>query len=80
MLSVLRVNNQSFVFVVEDEQGKTVARQRPVRVGPIIKDDYTVLAGLKAGDRIVTSGVQKLVDGAPIQAQGEGPAPTTGTR
>jgi hypothetical protein len=34
-----------------------------------------VLEGVKAGERIVVSGVQKLADGAPIVAQAESPAP-----
>lgn len=46
--------------------GATVARQRPIAVGEVVGNDYTVLAGLKAGDRIVASGVQKLADGMPI--------------
>ena len=46
-----------------------MARQRPVQVGEVIGDDYVVTGGLKAGDRIVVSGIQKLADGVPIQAQ-----------
>ena len=47
--------------------GKLVARQRAIKVGPIAGDDYAVLDGLKAGERVVTSGAQKLADNAPIQ-------------
>jgi multidrug efflux pump subunit AcrA (membrane-fusion protein) len=38
-------------------------------VGPIAGDNYSVLEGLKAGDRIVVSGAQKLADNAPIAPQ-----------
>jgi len=43
-----------------------VARQRAITVGDVVGNDYVVQAGLKAGDRIVASGVQKLGDGMPI--------------
>jgi multidrug efflux pump subunit AcrA (membrane-fusion protein) len=43
-------------------------------VGTIVGDDYPVLQGLKAGDRVVVSGVQRVVDGAPIAP--EAPAQT----
>ena len=46
-----------------------MARQRPVQVGEVIGDNYVVTGGLKAGDRIVVSGIQKLADGVPIKAQ-----------
>jgi RND family efflux transporter MFP subunit len=44
----------------------TVARQRAITVGGVVGNDYVVQAGLKPGDRIVASGVQKLGDGVPI--------------
>jgi multidrug efflux pump subunit AcrA (membrane-fusion protein) len=65
--AVLRVSGQFFAFVAEDAGGKLVARQRAIKVGPIVGDSYAVLDGLKPGERIVVSGTQKLADGAPIQ-------------
>ena len=67
--AVLRVNTQFFAFVAEDAGERLVARQRPIKLGPITGNDYVVLDGIKPGDRLVASGVQKLVDGAPISAQ-----------
>lgn len=66
VVAVSRVSGQYFCFVVEPQGNGLVARQRPVQVGEITGDDYVVTSGLKAGDRVVTSGVQKLADGAPI--------------
>lgn len=66
VLAVLRLNGQPFVFVAEDVDGRLVARQRPVTLGPIAGDAYTVVAGLEAGQRVVVSGVQRLGDGVPI--------------
>jgi RND family efflux transporter MFP subunit len=66
--AVLRINGRFFAFVAEDAGGKLVAKQRAVKVGPIVGNNYPVLEGIKAGERVVTSGAQKLADGAPIQA------------
>ena len=69
MTAVLRINGQFFAFVAEDASGgKLVAKQRAIKVGPIVGENYPVLDGIKAGERVVTSGAQKLMDGAPIQA------------
>jgi RND family efflux transporter MFP subunit len=73
--AVSRLNGALFGFVAETQDGKLVARQRPLKVGPIVGDSYTVLSGIKAGERVVVSGAQKLLDGAPI-AEGAA-APTT---
>jgi RND family efflux transporter MFP subunit len=78
--AVLRVSGQFFAFVAEESKGGqpganpsgrgslpgTVARQKPIVVGQIAGDSYVVLSGLKPGDRVVVSGVQRLADGAPI--------------
>ena len=64
--AVLRVNGQFFAFVAEDEKGKLVAHQRAIKVGQIAGNNYPVLDGIKAGERVVVSGVQKLGDGAPV--------------
>jgi RND family efflux transporter MFP subunit len=67
--AVSRVSGQYFCFVAEEVQGQLVARQRPIQVGELIGNDYVVLGGLKPGDRIVSAGVQKIGDGAPIRAE-----------
>ncbi len=64
--AVMRVNGEYFAFVADGADGKLVAKQRAIKVGPIVGDDYAVLGGIKPGERIVVSGVQKLADGAPI--------------
>ena len=67
VVAVSRVSGQFFAFVAEQQDGKLVARQRPLQLGPISGNDYTVLSGLKAGDEVVTSGGQNLAEGAPIR-------------
>jgi len=67
VVAVSRVSGQFFAFVAEQQDGKTVARQRPLQLGGISGNDYTVLSGLKAGDKVVTSGGQNLTEGAAIR-------------
>lgn len=65
-LAVTRVNGQYFAWVAEAGDKGFVARQRPVRLGDLVGNDYIVIDGLKAGERVVTSGVQKLAEGTPL--------------
>jgi RND family efflux transporter MFP subunit len=69
VVAVSRISGQYFVFVAEQQGEGLVARQRAIQVGDTAGDDYIVLGGLKAGERVVVSGIQKLGDGAPIKAQ-----------
>jgi RND family efflux transporter MFP subunit len=70
--AVLRISGQFFAFVAEEgADGKMVARQRAIKVGPIAGNNYPVLDGIKPGERVVVSGAQKLAEGAPIQPAGD---------
>jgi RND family efflux transporter MFP subunit len=69
IVSVLRIGGQYFVFVAETTEQGLVAKQRPVQIGETIGNDYVVTGGLKPGDRIIVSGVQKIGDGMPVKAQ-----------
>lgn len=55
-----------FVLVAVSENGKTVARKKPVQVGELYGDKVEVKQGLKAGDNLITEGFQSLYDGQPI--------------
>jgi RND family efflux transporter MFP subunit len=74
--SVMRVNGQYFAFVAEKTDKGLVAKQHPVQLGDIIGNDYVVRSGLDAGEQLITSGLQKIGDGAPVSV-GE-PAPPAG--
>jgi len=80
--AVLRINGQVFAFVAEESGGRLTAKQRAIQVGPIVGQSYPIVAGIKPGERVVTSGAQKLADGAPIQPASGEPArlPTPGSR
>jgi RND family efflux transporter MFP subunit len=59
-----------FVFVAKD----TIAEQRKIKLGPRIQSNVVVVNGLKAGEKIVTEGFQRLRDGGKITL---GPPPST---
>jgi RND family efflux transporter MFP subunit len=68
--AVNRISGQYFCFVAEPAQGGgLVARQRPIEVGELLGNDYVVRRGVKAGDRLIVSGIQKIGDGAPVRAE-----------
>jgi RND family efflux transporter MFP subunit len=68
VVAVNRVNGEYFAFVAEPgPNGATVAHQRGVTLGPVVGNDYVVERGLKAGDKLIVSGIQKIVDGAPVR-------------
>ena len=79
VLSVSRINGQFFVFVAEGGGKTVVAHQKMVRLGELIGNQYVVLDGLKAGDRVVVEGSQNLVDGASVTetAENSGAKPTS---
>jgi len=67
LVAVNRINGQHFVYVAEKgDRGAMVARQRSVQVGTIVGNDYVVTGGLKEGEQLIVSGVQKIGDGAPV--------------
>jgi RND family efflux transporter MFP subunit len=70
VLAISRLGGQAFVYIVQHEQGKAVARQRPVQLGDTVGNDYAVLSGLNNGDQVIVSGTQLLIDGAPVQPVG----------
>lgn len=72
LLAVSRVGGQFFVFVAEDSGGKSVAHQKQIKVGQLDGNNYVVLDGLKAGDKVIVSDTQMLADGMPVNAQVQG--------
>ena len=67
--SVVRINGQFFVFVAEEANGGLVARQRAVSLGPLVGSEYALLGGVKAGEQLIVSGVQKVGDNAPVRPE-----------
>jgi RND family efflux transporter MFP subunit len=79
VVSLNRINGQFFAYVAEaGEGGATVARQRAVEPGPMVGNDYVVKSGLKAGEKLIVSGVQKIRDGAPVNVSAPAAGPEKG--
>ncbi|HJZ63604.1 MAG TPA: efflux RND transporter periplasmic adaptor subunit [Candidatus Acidoferrum sp.] len=74
VLSAVRINGQFFVFVASKESNGTFARQKVLKVGDPVANDYPVLSGLQGGEHIITSGTQFLQDGMPVTEQAAAPA------
>jgi RND family efflux transporter MFP subunit len=78
VLAVQRINGQFFAFVSVSEAKGNVARQRTLKLGDTVGNDFAVLEGLKPGDHIIVSGMQFLQDGMPVaeqvQSDGKGAA------
>ena len=81
LTSLNRINGVYFAFVAEaGPGGGLVARQRQVTVGPVVGNDYVILSGLVAGERLIVSGIQKIGDGVPVQEAPAGAPPGGGER
>jgi RND family efflux transporter MFP subunit len=66
VLAVSRQGGQSFVFVALQQNGHYIAHQQAVTVGQTVGNSYAVTAGLNAGDKVIVSGTQFLVDNMPV--------------
>ncbi|HEY4660815.1 MAG TPA: efflux RND transporter periplasmic adaptor subunit [Terriglobales bacterium] len=67
VLAVTRVGGQPFVYLADSSGNGSVAKQRAISLGDTIGNDYAITAGLKAGDKVIVSGTQFLVDGMPVR-------------
>jgi RND family efflux transporter MFP subunit len=72
ILAVTRISGQFFAFLAVNDGKSTVARQKLLKVGDTLGNDYVVIEGIKPGDHIITSGLQFLQDGAPVMEQVQG--------
>jgi RND family efflux transporter MFP subunit len=69
VLAVQRINGQFFAFVAEKSDKGAVARQRSLKLGDIVENEYAVLDGIHSGDHLIVSGLQFLQDGALVLEQ-----------
>jgi RND family efflux transporter MFP subunit len=70
VLAVIRQGEQSFVFVMQKQNGMAVAHRTPVVLGDTVNNNYSIVSGLSAGDRVIVTGTQFLVDGMPVIPMG----------
>jgi RND family efflux transporter MFP subunit len=66
-LEVLQTDeNGKYVYVIATENGKTVAKKKPVQVGQIYGNNIEVKSGLQIGDQLITEGFQSLYEGQAV--------------
>ncbi len=69
--AVRRGTSGDYVYVVNPE-GRTVSL-RPVQRGQATVEKVVITSGLKAGERVITEGSDRLKDGAPVVLPGDQP-------
>jgi RND family efflux transporter MFP subunit len=70
VLAVSLVGGQTFVFIAAPKGDGYIAHQVPVKLGDTVDNTYPVISGLKPGDKVITSGLQFLQEGAPVKPLG----------
>lgn len=68
--AIVSLQGKSFVWIIGGD-GK--ATQRAITLGEAVGSSYIVSDGLKAGDKIVVEGINKLREGAPVQTADAAP-------
>jgi RND family efflux transporter MFP subunit len=70
ILAVSRLAGQYFAFVAEPQNGGAyLAKQKPLTIGETVGNNYEGRDGIKPGDKVIVSGTQFLMDGAPVIPQ-----------
>lgn len=60
-----------FVFIVEEkENDQGVVHRRAVTLGPLTPNGFEVIDGVRAGERVATSGLQVLLENMPVKLWG----------
>ena len=62
----------SYQLAIVGADGK--AEIRPVQVGPRVGTDWVITSGLKAGEKVIVEGIQKVKSGVPVAAKPWTPA------
>lgn len=65
--ALIKRGDSDFVFVVEDQEGKNIAKKQIIKVGGRIPGEIEVLDGLEKGDQVIHHGTIALRDGAEVQ-------------
>ena len=66
-LTVLQTDeNGKYVYVMDTENGKKVAKKKIVQVGEIYGNNIEVKGGLNVGDQLITEGFQSLYEGQAV--------------
>jgi RND family efflux transporter MFP subunit len=80
-IAVSRLGEETSVFIVQNQidkktgKSQLIAQKRAVKLGEIQNNSYQVLAGLKAGEKLIIAGLINLQDGMPIMEAGKMSSP-----
>jgi membrane fusion protein (multidrug efflux system) len=66
--AVQRDREGDFVYVVDE---KNKVEQRRITTGPILDGKFTVISGLKQGEKVIVRGIQKVKPGITVHIEGE---------
>ena len=69
--ALIKRADRNYIYVVEQEQGQPIARQRSIELGARKPGIIEVLSGLTEGDKVVVQGIIKLRDGMPVSIRAE---------
>jgi multidrug efflux pump subunit AcrA (membrane-fusion protein) len=58
-----------YVFVMVEENGKKVARKKPVVAGEVYGEQIEIKDGLVAGDQLISQGFQSIYDGQVVATE-----------
>lgn len=64
--AISKTDKESFVMVMTEEKGKTVAKRKVVVTGHTGETRTEITSGLAAGDKVIVTGFQELNDGQEI--------------
>jgi RND family efflux transporter MFP subunit len=70
LTALVEANGPAATVYVIDER-ESVARRKQIAVGSIVGDRVIVVAGLAAGERVITDGAAWLADGTPVRLVGD---------
>jgi membrane fusion protein (multidrug efflux system) len=73
-LALVRRGDAAFVYVVQETPRGSVASQRAVTTGARRDGMVEILSGLEEGELVVSKGVHRLRDGAPVVVAGAAPS------
>lgn len=69
--ALIKRSDKNFVYVVIQEDGKTIAKQVEITLGARKPGEIEVLSGLKEGNKVVVHGTLKMRDGAEVSIMAE---------
>lgn len=67
----------AFVYVLQQQGQRTMAEQRPIVTGVRQQGFVEIVDGVRAGERLVADGLNKIQSGQPVRVAAQGARPTT---